>query len=442
MQKFTYHLITYGCQMNHSDSERIHSLLQKYNLQFKTDKNSADLIIFNACSVRQSAIDRIWGQIHNLKKNNSSARIILTGCLLPNDKKKFTPQVDLILNITDLPKWPQIIQQQFKEITLAKFKQTGSLANYFKISPQHNSTYTAYIPIMTGCNNFCSYCAVPYTRGREQSRPVDDIIKEIKQLIKKNYKEIILLGQNVNSYQGKLNKDSKIINFPALLKIIDSLTGNYWLSFVSSHPKDVSPELIQSFKKLKHLTPYLHLALQSGSDKILKAMNRHYTAKNYMQLINKIRHIQPHIAVTTDIIVGFPGETKHDFQATAKLMRHIKFAMAYLAQYSPRPHTAAAKLKDNVSKAEKKQREKFLTAILKQTALEHNQQLIGQTELILIDNYNPAQKYLLGHTNQFKHVKIKLPKASPKYKKLIGQFMQVKIIQATPWALEGEAKKL
>ena len=450
MPKQTYHLITYGCQMNHSDSERINSWLQKYNLKPTTDKDSAHLIIFNACSVRQSAIDRIWGQINNLKHHNPHGRIILTGCILPDDKKKFVQHVDLILNITDLPQWPKIIQQQFKEINLQDFKQSGSTANYFKIQPHHPSSYQAYVPIMTGCNNFCSYCAVPYTRGREQSRPADDIIKEIRQLIKKGYKEIILLGQNVNSYRGLaslafkkryasyIKTPSQIINFPVLLKIIDSLAGDYWLNFVSSHPKDLSPQLIQSYKKLKHLTPYLHLALQSGSDKILQAMNRHYTAKNYLQLINKIRRAQPTIALTTDIIVGYPGETKKDFQATAKLMRQIKFDMAYIAQYSPRPNTAAARLDDNVPKAEKKHREKILTDILAQNAFSHNQQLVNQTLEVLIEKFNPAQNSFFGHTNQFKHVKIKLKQPFTDYKKFIGQFVTVKISRATPWALEGK----
>ncbi len=471
MKKLTYHLITYGCQMNKSDSERINSLLQKYKLTPTSDKNNANLIIFNACSVRQSAIDRIWGQINNLRQHNPQGRIVLTGCVLPNDKKKFGRYVDLILNIADLPKWPQIIQQQFKEITLEQFKQSGSTANYFKIQPHHSSTYQAYVPIMTGCNNFCSYCAVPYTRGREQSRPADDVIKEIRQLIKKGYKEIILLGQNVNSYQGKLNRHfilrslkatkdpvlktiyiesakllksrhNNIINFPTLLKMIDAIPGNYWLNFVSSHPKDLSPELINCFKELKHLTPYLHLALQSGSDKIIRAMNRHYTAEDYLQLITQVRQARPDIAITTDIIVGFPGETKRDFQATAKLMRQIKFDMAYIAQYSPRPNTAAAQLNDNVPQTEKKRREKILTDILKQTALQHNQQLIGQLTDVLIEKYDRQQQVFLGHTNQFKHVKIKLVQPVRGYKKFIGQFIPVKITHATPWALEGKVEKL
>ncbi len=450
--KLTYHLITYGCQMNHSDSERINSWLQKHNLTPSVDRNKANLIIFNACSVRQSAIDRIWGQINNLRQNNPHGRIVLTGCVLPNDKKKFGRYVDLILNITDLPKWPQILQQQFKEITLKEFKQSGSTANYFKITPHYSSSYQAYVPIMTGCNNFCSYCAVPYTRGREQSRPADNVIKEIRQLIKQGYKEIILLGQNVNSYQGTLKSSLKIKNykiknpkkvtFPELLRMIDALPGNYWLNFVSSHPKDLSPELIQCFKQLKHLTPYLHLALQSGSDKILRAMNRHYTAQNYLKLIQKIRCARPEIAVTTDIIVGFPGETKRDFRATAKLMRQIKFDMAYIAQYSPRPNTAAAKLDDNVPKTEKKRREKTLTDVLKRTALWHNQQLTGQNVNVLIEKYDRQQKALLGHTNQFKHVKIKLDKAMRGYEKLIGQFITATITHATPWALAGKIEKL
>jgi len=378
----------------------------------------------------------------------------------PELLKRF-PELDLIIGPRELGRFQEILKEiDRRSGNLQEFKQSGSTANYFKIQPHHSSTYQAYVPIMTGCNNFCSYCAVPYTRGREQSCSADDIIKEIHQLVKQGYKEIILLGQNVNSYQGKISSKLKtqyqslfkkhsskntqldIIDFPTLLKIIDSISGDYWLNFVSSHPKDLSTELIQCFKKLKHLTPYLHLALQSGSDKILQAMNRHYTAKTYLKLIDKVRQVQPNIAVTTDIIVGYPGETKKDFQATVNLMRQIKFDMAYIAQYSPRPNTAAAKLNDNISKIEKKRREKILTETLKQTALFHNQQLINQSIDVLIEKYNQQQKNFLGHTYQFKHVKIKLDKPIRGYKKFIGQFILTKITHATPWALEGKAEKL
>ena len=287
---------------------------------------------------------------------------------------------------------------------------------------------------MTGCNNFCAYCAVPYARGRERSRPVKDILAEVNKLITQGYKEIILLGQNVNSYQGEAENGRKI-KFPTLLKQIDKIPGNYWLSFLSSHPKDLSDNLIKCFSSPTHLMPYLHMALQSGSDKIITAMNRRYTAAYFINLIDKARKINPHIAISTDIIVGFPGETKKDLTDTIKVMKKIKFDMAYISQYSPRPNTAAAKLDDNVSKTTKKEREKILTNILKKTALEHNKLLIDQQITVLVDNIdNNTTHEIFGHTNQFKRVKIKT--SNKKIKP--GDFVNVKVTKATSWHIEAK----
>lgn len=428
----TYHLTTFGCQMNHSDSERINSLLAQNN--FKPGSLAkADLVIFNLCSVRQSAVDRVWGKIREIKQQPQPPIIALTGCILAADKNKFLNKVDLILNITELALWPQIIGHYLKVKKYKKIKPDGSLAHYFKINPQRSSAFQAYLPIMTGCNNFCSYCAVPYVRGREQSRPTKDILHEVSTLIEQGYKEIILLGQNVNSYQGK-NPQGKTVDFPTLLKAIDAMPGNYWLNFISSHPKDLSTKLINCFKTCSHLTPYLHLALQSGSNKILTKMNRRYTSADYLKLINQLRQINPSIAITTDIIVGFPGETPKDFQATANLIKKIKFDMAYISEYSPRPHTKAALLEDNVSVSDKKKRERALNQILKKTALINNKKLINQTLDVLIANKKSNDYF--GKTNSSKHVKIKTTK-----KNLIGQFIKVKITQANPWSLAGEMVK-
>jgi len=430
-----YHLITYGCQMNHSDSERIHTYLQSNGFS-SGDKNKADILIFNACSVRQSAIDRVLGQIHNAKKNKTnSPLVVVTGCLLPDDRKKLSQQKNIILDIKNLPHWIDTLAKHIK-IDKKKIKPAGSLKSYFKIQPQHSSNYSAYVPIMTGCNNFCSYCAVPYTRGREQSRSVTEIINEIKQLIQQNYKEIILLGQNVNSYQGKLGK--KIISFPQLLKKIDNLKGDYWLNFYSSHPKDLSATLINCYKTCHHLTPYLHLALQSGSKKILQAMNRHYTPTHYKKLIQQLKKTNPYISVSTDIIVGFPGETKKNFQATNKLIKDIGFDMIYISQFSPRPNTAAAKLTDNITKLEKKNRDKILTKTFATTALKINQQFIGQTIKVLIDRIE--KNNIFGHTNQFRRVKI-TDNNTMNCHRLIGNFINIKITSATSWRLEGKLKK-
>ena len=414
-----YHLTTYGCLMNKSDSERINSLLEKNNF-IATALNKADLAIFNLCSIRQSAIDRVWGKINQLKKQKNKPQIILSGCILPADKKKFTSQVDLILNITDLPNWPEKIKQVYTD-------QACPQLEYFSIQPKNQSSFSAYLPIMTGCNNFCSYCAVPYVRGREQSRPAQDIYNELYTLIKQGYKDIILLGQNVNSYKNPTTK----ITFPQLLKKIDAIPGNYWLNFFSSHPKDLSPQLIKAYTTLKHLTPYLHLPLQSGSDKILKLMQRRYTVAQYTKLIKQLKKTNPPIVITTDIIVGFPNETKQNFNQTKKVMAALKFDMAYISQYSPRPGIQAAALKDNIYKIEKKRRHKELTNILVKTSLEKNKKMINQILDVLIES--SKANYLWAKTNQLKHVKIKSSQT-----KLIGQFVKVKITHATAWHLTGK----
>lgn len=395
--------------MNKSDSERIESVLENSGFK-KSSLDKADYAFLNLCSIRQSAVDRVWEKINQLKKQNDKIKIVLTGCILPKEKDKLQKKADYLLNINKLMEWPILNNKKNKE--------------YLCATPKLNSRFEAYVPIMTGCNNFCSYCAVPYTRGREKSRPVKDIINEVNKLVVQGYKFITLLGQNVNSYNGE-------INFPKLLKKIDKISGDYWLSFVTSHPKDMTDKLIKCFKTSKHLIPYLHLPIQAGSNKILKAMNRKYTSQDYLKLINKIKKINPDINLSTDIIVGFPKETKKDFNDTISIMKKVKYDMAYIAQYSPRPNTAAEKLDDNIPKEEKKKREKILTEILKKTALEKNKKMIDKTIQVLIEK--KKDKYHLGKTRNFKNVKIKTNKQN-----LIGKFVNVKINKATEWNLKGQ----
>jgi len=274
---------------------------------------------------------------------------------------------------------------------------------------------------MTGCNNFCAYCVVPYARKREVSRDAKEIILEIKKLIKNGYKEIWLLGQNVNSY-----KDGRT-DFPKLLKLINDIPGHFWIRFTSSHPKDFNNDVISAMAIGGKITPYLNLPIQSGDDKVLKSMNRHYMVKDYKSKIKNLRKKIPDICLSTDIIVGFPGETKKQFENTAKLFRDIKYDMAYINKYSTRAGTAAAKLKDNVSIAEKKEREKVLTEILKQTALEKNKKFIGKTVEVLIDSRKGNR--LFGRTKEYKNIEF------DSNKNQIGKFIEIKVIDATPWKL-------
>ena len=317
-----YHIITYGCQANVADSERIASRLEKQGYK-KTDKTErADLIVINACSVRQSAINRVYGKLNKL----NGKKIILAGCVLEADKKKMKDKVWKFWNPSE----------------------------YFTCQPIYESKIKAFIPIMTGCNNFCAYCVVPYTRGREISRPAREIIDETKKLIKNKYKEIWLIGQNVNSYP----------NFSNLLKTINDLPGHFTLHFMTSHPKDMSDKLIKTIKESEKISKEIHLPVQSGDNKILKAMNRNYTIEHYKKLIKKILKEIPQAKISTDIIVGFPNETKKQFQNTVKLFKEIGFYKAYISKYSPRPGTLATKLKDNIPLKEKKRRWKILNDLI------------------------------------------------------------------------------
>ena len=318
-----YFIVTFGCQMNKADSERIAGALEKRGDKRARSVEEADLVVVNMCSVRQSAVDRVFGLVPKLKNKKT----ILTGCILKKDKRNLAEYFDEIIDIKE----------------------------FIKSGPKYSEKTRAFVPIMTGCNNFCAYCVVPYTRGRENSRPAKEIIREVKNLVRRGFKEIWLLGQNVNSYQ---------YNFPQLLRKINKIQGKFWIRFTSPHPKDFSDDLIKAMAECKKVAKYLNLPVQSGDDKILKKMNRSYTIAQYKNLVKKIRKKIPDINLSTDVIVGFPGETKKQFENTAKLFKEIKYDIAYIAKYSPRPGTAAAKMKDNVSLKEKKRREKVLREIL------------------------------------------------------------------------------
>lgn len=332
-----YYLKVFGCQMNVSDSERIASFLEQQHYQNTNKIEKADLIIIVACSVRQSAINRVFGL--NKKFKNLKAKKILTGCVLKQDKKKILEFFDEVLSINEF---------------LGK--------DYLELKPKHSNKKSAFVPIMTGCNNFCTYCAVPYTRGREISRPAKNIVKEIEKLIKNNYKEIVLLGQNVNSYKSKTQISN--VKFPSLLKTIAEIPGNFTIKFLTSHPKDFSDELINVIAKSPKISKEIHLPVQSGDNEILKKMNRNYTRKHYINLIDKIKNKIPKAKFTTDIIVGFPGETKKQFENTIKLFKEVNFNLAYINKYSPRSGTTAAKFKDNIPLAEKKRRWEVLEKLI------------------------------------------------------------------------------
>jgi len=430
-----FHLIIFGCQMNYSDAERLAGVLKSLGYQETKNEDEADLIGIIACSVRQAAVDRIYGKLRNwqLVKEKRPLITLLSGCVLERDQKKLKDKFDLFIDIKNLQNLADDIKSLAPEQKLA-------LPDFFDVSPSYYSKYRAYVPIMTGCNKFCSYCAVPYTRGREVSRPAKAIIEEIKSLLKNGYKEIVLLGQNVNSYGKDLQKAGKQeLDFPDLLKKVDSLGDHFWLKFLTSHPYDMSDKLIKVMSECKNLNDYLHLPVQSGSNQILKKMNRHYTVAQYKKLIKKVRQTMPNIAVSTDIIVGFCSEKDKDFQDTAKLLRELKYNMAYLSQYSARVGTVAARLyPDDVSKSTKKSRWDKLNKILAQHSLAFNKKLIGQSREVLIDVVAKKNgKYLnIGKLSNYVAVHIETDKPLK-----VGEFYNVIIKSAKFWGLSAVLKQ-
>ena len=437
MKDKKFHLIVFGCQMNISDAERLATTLKSLGYQETDNEADADLIGVVACSVKQTAVDRIYGKVHNwqLVKEKRPLITMLSGCVLDYDRQKLQDKFDIFLDIKKLDTLAEEIKKAAPEEKLA-------LPSFFDIKPSYYSSYRAYVPIMTGCNKFCSYCAVPYTRGREVSRPSASIISEIKELLEKGYKEIILLGQNVNSYG--LDKASarggsasgggeEELNFPQLLKQIDNLGDHFWLKFLTSHPYDMSDELIEVMKHGENINHYLHLPVQSGSDEILKKMNRHYSIEHSTELIKKIRTALPDVSISTDLIVGFAGETEADFKVTEKLVRDLKFNLSFTSQYSQRTGTVAAKLyPDDVSQETKKERFNIVNNQIGKNAKLYNQTLVGKTFEALIDVVNCEEKKCKNIGKLANYTAVHVITKEPLK---VGGFYQVKITQADAWGV-------
>lgn len=464
--------------MNKSDSERVAGYLNEYGLKMTDNRKKADLVIINTCGVRQSAEDRVYGLVPKIKKENKKVKIIITGCLsLREDvRKRLEKKVDIWLPIVDLPRLAKKLnlKENARNNSPRRFapplsRRDSKCGDYLNIRPEYESKISAFLPIGNGCNNFCTYCVVPYARGREVYRPAEEIMNEVKILVENGYKEITLIAQNVNSYKSPLAcppncRERKVmgalsrhknhpvscgetplqgggfVNFSALLKMVNDIPGDFWIRFATSHPKDMSDELIKTIAECKKVCQHIHLPAQAGDNRVIRAMNRNYTREHYIGLIKKIRQAMPDASITTDIIVGFPGETKQEFNNTAKLFREIGFDMAYIAQDSPRYGTAAAELEDDVDKKEKKRREEELMEILRATALENNKKYIGQVAEVLISGKGKDGKYF-GYTRTNKNVKINVTKhiaRNMEQDSLIGNFVKVKIIKSRDFGLEGD----
>ncbi len=422
----TFHIITFGCQMNKADSERVASIFKQLDHIPTEDSGAADFIIINACSVRQTAIDRIWGlaRKYSRLKKVRPFKIILTGCVGAADKEKFIKIFDLVFNIQEINALYDFLQQGFVD----------SPTDYLKIKPAYTTHFHAYVPIMTGCNNFCSYCIVPYVRNREKSRAVREILQEVNDLIQSGCKEIHLLGQNVNSYNPEdkesFTKENPYQNdFAKLLWEINKLDGDFRINFSAAHPKDMTEDVIAALALPKQMN-YLHLALQSGDDKILQKMNRKYTIADYFKIIEKVRKLKPDIALGTDIIVGFPGETEEQFQHTLDFYSKVGFDISYPAMYSPRVGTEAAKLEDSVSLDEKKKRWRRLQTLMENITEDINKKYLNQKVEVLIDTQGDG--WVEGNSREMKRVRI----TQTNFK--VGDIVVVNVVEPQRWLLIAE----
>ena len=436
----TFYIRTFGCQMNVADSEIVESILINNSYIKVNDIKSADIIIFNTCSVRDKAEQSLFKQIDQIKNTKKKKILIgILGCMAQRLKDELfkNENIDFVVGPDQYKQIPNIIDNICENYE-GKIVETEFIQYEFyeNITQNYSSSISAFIPIIRGCNNFCTYCIVPYTRGREKSRNIDSIVTEIKKLSKKNYKEVTLLGENVDSYS--FSKDNKTYNFADLLKIISENVDNIRIRFTSSHPKDIDKNVLEVIKNNKNICKHVHLPVQSGSNKILKLMNRPYSIEEYIEKINMIRAIIPDCGITTDIMCGFCEETDEDHQQTLKLMEEIKFDYAFTFAYSERSGTYSAKfLKDNICKEIKIKRLNEIIKLQQIHSKYQNSKCINKTFEILVEGQAKRNKNeFLGRTTCNKCVIFDNTNKNVK----LGDFINVKINKCTSATLFGEVK--
>ena len=435
------HTETYGCQQNVNDTERIRGMLDKAGFEFCDKAEDADIVIYNTCAVRENAEQRVFGRLGILKKlkeKNPGMIIAVCGCMVQQEHicekiKKVYNHVDLIFGTHALYRMPELLYRTINEnahitdITAVD----GSICEQMPIL--RDKEEKAWVSIMYGCNNFCTYCIVPYVRGRERSRRPEDIISEVKELVKGNTTEISLLGQNVNSYGKDLDVD---IDFADLLYMINDIEGVKRIRFMTSHPKDLSDKVIYAIRDCDKICKQLHLPLQSGSDKVLKEMNRHYTKEQYKSIIDKVKKEIPDIVLTTDIIVGFPTETNEDFEETVKMLEYVRYDSIFSFIYSRREGTPAAKLDFVLSDEEIHKNFDRLLEVQNQICLEKNLEYKDREEIVLVDGASKTNPHMLsGRTDGGKIVNFTGDES------LKGKYVKVKITNPKQWSLEGEIIK-
>ena len=438
MDKKLFCISTYGCQMNEEDSEKLSGMLKSQGYERTENKEEASIIIFNTCCVRENAENKVFGnlgQLKQLKKKNPNLVIAICGCMMQQvgmaDKVlKTFPYVDIIFGTHNAHKFPEYLHRVLQEGVQVKEilnKEEGIVEG---LPIDRKSDVKAFVTIMYGCNNFCTYCIVPYVRGRERSRKSEDIIKEIEELVSQGYKEITLLGQNVNSYGKGLEED---IDFAGLLRKVNEVKGLERVRFMTSHPKDLSDDVIMAIKECDKLCEQVHLPVQSGSSRILKEMNRHYDREYYLDLVKKIKSEIPDVTLTTDIIIGFPGETEEDFLDTLSLCEEVGYDSAFTFIYSRRNHTPADKMENQIPDDIKHDRFNRLVEAINKKVVIKNKEYEGKVIEVLVEgpSKNDETK-LTGRTRNGKLVNFAGDE------KLVGELVNLKIVRAQPFSLIGE----
>ncbi len=429
---------TFGCQQNVNDSEQLKGVLSDVGFEICDKAEQADLIVFNTCAVREHAEQRIFGNIGALKKlkeANSKLVIAICGCMVQQKHvvqkiRKSYPYVDIVLGVNRISALPQLVVDKIST-KKRKFEASGDVHDIVEgMAIKRDNKFRAWLPIMYGCDNFCSFCIVPFVRGRERSRKSEDVLTEFKKLIEEGYKDITLLGQNVNSYGKGLEGEKQ--DFSGLLKMLDEVDGDFRIRFMTSHPKDATRRLIDTIAESKHISHHLHLPVQSGSDEMLRQMNRRYTSQDYMNLINYAKQRIPDMTYSSDIIVGFPGESEEDFEKTLALVKNVNYAQLFTFIYSKRTGTKAAELPDFLSRQDKAQRIDTLIKMQENITAQSTKKFIGEVHEVLIESLGKDAVGLTGRMDNNMSVDFAGDE------KLMGTFCNVKITGAKGAVLKGE----
>ena len=429
---------TYGCQQNAADSQRIMGMLREMGCAFTHDPFQADIIVVNTCAIRENAEKKVFGVIGQLvhaKESNPELTVCLCGCMaqqevVANKVKNSYRHVDLVFGPQALWKFPELLYQVYtdRKRVFSIDNEHGSIAEGIPVVRE--SGVKAWVSVMYGCNNFCSYCIVPYVRGRERSREAPDILAEVRELVEAGYKEITLLGQNVNSYGKDLESP---MDFADLLREIDQIPGDYLIRFMTSHPKDAGRKLFETMAACSHMARQLHLPVQSGCSRILKAMNRGYTREQYLEKVRLAREAIPDLVLTSDIIIGFPGETEEEAMETVSLIEEVRYDALFTFIYSPRPGTPAAKLPDPASREEKQVWFDKLLDAQNRISAELHRAYVGRTVRVLVDGESGDEAWpLSSRTAGGRLVHLKGEKA------LVGRYADVKVVDSNTWALFGK----